>query len=115
MAVARMTAAHDNSVRTALERAEDEYRIHAAGAGNSDYLDIRRIGCAVRSGKVGSGVGTPVAAERHDLRAKFRVSFIHRHIASSSAIICLFEKPFRSIAPDGRRRCMRRIPGKPLR
>src|SRR5699024_1054073 len=45
-------------------------------------------------------VAAPVAAERHDLWSEFFFCF-YRHIASTSARICLFENPCRSIAPDG--------------
>ena len=35
------------------------------------------------------------------LYTSFLFGFFYRHIASTSAMICLVENPFRSIAPDG--------------
>lgn len=99
MAVAGVAAAEDHAVGSALEGTEDEHRVHTAGAGNADDLYIRGVLKPVRSGEIGTGVGAPVATERDDLRLEF--VFIHRHIASTSARICLLEKPERSIAPDG--------------
>ena len=97
MAVARMTAADDDAVRAALERAQDEHRIDAAGTGHADDLDLGGIGQAVVARKIGARIGAPVAAKRHD----FRFIFAYRHNASTSAMIWALEKPFRSIAPDG--------------
>ena len=93
-----MAAAKDHAVRAALERAQDEHGVHAAGAGNADDLDVGGVIQAVGTRKVRAGVGAPVAAKGNDLG--FERLYI-LHIASTSAIIWLFEKPFRSIAPDG--------------
>ena len=93
-----MTSADDHAVGAPLERAKHEQRIHAAGAGNADDLDIRRIGQTVGAGQIGARIGAPVAAEGNDLRLKF---VVYLHIASTSAMIWLLEKPFRSIAPEG--------------
>ena len=97
MAVAGMAAAEDHAVRTALERAENEHRVQTAGARDADDLDICGIGQSVRSGQIRACIRAPVAAECHD--GGFP-AFIYLHIASTSARICLFEKPLRSIAPD---------------
>ena len=86
------------AVRAALERAQDEHGVHAAGAGNADDLDVGGVIQAVGTRKVRAGVGAPVAAKGNDLG--FERLYI-LHIASTSAMICRFEKPFRSIAPDG--------------
>ena len=99
VAVTGVAAADYHSVGTALESTKHKERVYAAGAGNADDLDIRGVLKPVRSGEIGTGVGAPVATERDDLRLEF--VFIHRHIASTSARICLLEKPERSIAPDG--------------
>ena len=85
-------------VGAALEGAEYKHGVDAAGAGNTDYLDVGRIIQSVGACEVCAGVGTPVAAESHDFRCEFFILYLH--IASTSAIICLLAKPLRSIAPD---------------
>ena len=70
MAVAGVTAAHDDTVRATLKRAQDKERIHSAGAGNLDDFDISRIMLAGRSGTVSTGIAAPVTAEGHDFRFK---------------------------------------------
>ena len=95
-AVARMAAAKDNAVCAASECAENEHRVYSARAGHADYFNVGRVIKSVVSRKVGAGIRAPVAAKRHYKR----LIFVYLHIASTSAIICLFIKPFRSIAPD---------------
>ena len=97
MAVAGMTAAENYAVGTPLKRFQDKHGIDAAGARHADDFHIGGIVQSVRSRKVGTRIGAPVAAERDD----FRFEFTYRHIASTSAMICLLENPERSIAPDG--------------
>ena len=97
LSASRACAAMESAIRTALERAEDEHGIHAAGAGNADDLNLRGVIQSVIACQVCTGVRAPVAAEGND----FRFIFGHLHIASTSAIICLLAKPLRSIAPDG--------------
>ncbi len=97
MAVARVTAADYNTVRTALECTEYKHGVDTAGTGYSDYLYIGRIGKPVVTCKVSTCVRTPVTAECNYQR----FIFIHLHIASTSAMICKFAKPLRSIAPEG--------------
>jgi hypothetical protein len=58
-----MTTAKDNAVRASLERAKDEHRVHAAGARYADDLYVGRIVQTVRSRKVCTRIGTPVAAK----------------------------------------------------
>ena len=93
-----MASAEDNTVSASLEGTEDEHRIYTAGAGYADDLYVSGIGCTVGTCKVSARIGTPVAAERNDGGSKF---VIYLHIASTSAMICLLVKPFRSIAPEG--------------
>ena len=97
MAVARMAAAEDHAVRAALEGAQHEHGVHAAGAGHPDDLDVGGVAEAVVARQVSARIGAPVAAERYDQR----LILVYLHIASTSAIICRFRKPFRSIAPEG--------------
>ena len=96
-AIADALSDSQTTVGTALKCLENKHGVHAAGAGNADDLDLRRIGEAVASRKVSARIGAPVAAKRHDQR----LIFFYLHIASTSAIICLVENPFKSIAPDG--------------
>ncbi len=96
MAVAGMAAADYNTVGTALKCAEDKHGIDSARAGNADYLYIRGVVQTIVAGKIGARIGAPVAAEGNNKR----FVFVYLHIASTSAEICLFRKPLRSIAPD---------------
>jgi len=100
VAVAGVTAAKDNAVGASLESTEYKHRIDSARTGYSDYLYVCRIIESVRTGEVCSGIGTPVTAERYYQRLEIFV-IIYLHIASTSAIIWLLEKPLRSIAPEG--------------
>ena len=95
-----MASAHDHTIGSFFKGTEDEHGIDTAGTWNTDDLYIRRIAQTAASSKVCSGVTAPVTAECHDLWSEFFLCF-YRHIASTSAIICLLEKPCRSIAPDG--------------
>ena len=102
VAVAGMAAAEDDAVGPALERAQDEQRIDTARARHADDLHFGGIGKPVRPRQVGARVRAPVAAEGDDLRLPALFVFLsYRHSASTSAMISLLEKPFRSIAPDG--------------
>ena len=92
MAVSRMASAHDHTIGSFFKGTEDEHGIDTAGTWNTDNLYIRRIAQTAASGKVCSGVAAPVTAECHDLWSEFFLCF-YRHIASTSAIICLLEKP----------------------
>lgn len=85
MTVAGVASAENHTVSTPLKGAEYENRIYAAGTGNADDLYIRRILKSVRSGKIGSGIRAPIAAESNYFRFKFRIVYLH--IASTSAII----------------------------
>ena len=96
-----MATGDDDAVRSPLERPEDEEGVDPAGAGHPDDLHVGRIGKAAGAGKVSAGIAAPVAAKRHDQGLIFLFGFFYRHIASTSAMICLVEKPFRSIAPEG--------------
>ena len=100
MAVSRMTATHDHAVRTFFEGTQDEHWIDTAGTWNTDDLYICRVTKTAASSQVGSCITAPVTAERYNFRSEFFFCF-YRHIASTSAIICLLENPCRSIAPDG--------------
>ena len=100
MTVSRMTSTHDHTVSTFFKSTEDEHWIDTAGARNTDDLYISRIRKTAASCKVCTCVASPVTAECHDLRSEFFFCF-YRHIASTSAKICLLENPWRSIAPDG--------------
>ena len=100
MAVARMAAADNHTVRTFLKSTEYEHRIYTAGTRNADDFNVGRIFKPVAAGKICSRIRAPVAAERHNSRPIF-VFFIYLHIASTSAIICLLENPSKSIAPEG--------------
>ena len=95
-----MTAAQDHSVCSFFESTENKHRIDPAGARYPDDLDIGRVGQAAASRQIRTRVAAPVAAERYYFRSEFFAS-LYRHIASTSARICLFEKPCRSMAPDG--------------
>ena len=86
MAVSGVASAEDDTVRAALERLQDEHRVHTAGAGNADDLDVRGVSESVGSGKVSARVGAPVAAESdyqrlesfHSLRSSaYRVNLRH--------------------------------------
>jgi len=80
MAVAGMASAQNHAVRTALERPQNEERIQAARAGNSDYLDIGGIFEAVVSSQIRARIRTPVAAKSHDFRCpSFFVRVFHKH------------------------------------
>ena len=85
--------------RSPLEGSQDKHGVHTAGTGHADNLYIHRVSKSAASRQVCACVGAPVAAERYNLRSKFCIFYLH--IASTSARICLFEKPCRSIAPDG--------------
>ena len=98
MAVTGVAAAQDHAISTSLEGPQNEHGVEAAGTGNADDLDIIGIAEPVGTGKVGTGIRTPVAAEGNDGGLEFTV---YLHIASTSAMICLLLKPFRSIAPEG--------------
>ena len=100
MTVSRMAYAQDHTVRTLLKCTENKHRIDPAGARYPDDLDIGRVGQAAASRQIRTRVAAPVAAERYYFRSEFFAS-LYRHIASTSARICLFEKPCRSMAPDG--------------
>ena len=100
MTVSRMASAQDHTVRTLLKCTENKHRIDPAGARYPDDLDIGRVGQAAASRQIRTRVAAPVAAERYYFRSEFFAS-LYRHIASTSARICLFEKPCRSMAPDG--------------
>ena len=96
MAVAGMTAAENHTVRASLKGPQNEHRVEAAGAGNPNDFYVRGILQPIGAGQVGTGIAAPVAAERNDGGRPF---LIYLHIASTSAIICLLENPFKSIAP----------------
>ena len=100
MAVSWMTSTHDHAVRTFFEGTKDEHRVDTAGTWNTDDLYICRVTKTAASSQVGSCITAPVTAERYNFRSEFFFCF-YRHIASTSAIICLFENPCKSIAPDG--------------
>ena len=100
MAVAGMASADDHAVRPSFKGPQDKHGIHPAGTGYPDDLHVRGVREAAAACQIRAGVAAPVAAESHDLRPEFFFCF-YRHIASTSARICLFENPCRSIAPDG--------------
>lgn len=92
MAVPGMAATEDNAVSTPLESPEHKNRINTAGTGDTYDFHIRRIIQTVSSGKVCTGVRTPVAAKSQDtgpesFRPGIGSIFRYRHIASTSAII----------------------------
>ena len=95
-----MATAHNNTIGAALERAKHEEWVDTARTGYTYYFNIRWIIQPVSARKVSARVGTPVAAERDDLRREL-FCFGYWHIASTSAMICLVVNPFRSMAPDG--------------
>ena len=106
MAVAGMAAADNHPICSLLEGPQDKQRIDTAGAGNPDNLYLRRIRQTAGSSQICTGIAAPVAAESNNQRSKFCYLPVYRlmfylHIASTSAINCLLEKPFKSIAPDG--------------
>ena len=103
MAVARMASVDDHAVRPTLERPQNKHRIYTAGARNPYDFNVCRIGKPARPRKVRPCITAPVTAERYDKRFKFALLFFVQflHIASTSAIICLLVKPFKSIAPEG--------------
>ena len=83
MAVTGVTARDDHAVRAALESAEHEHGVNAAGARNSYDLYVCRVVKTVIAGKVSARVGAPVAAKRNYQG----FIFFYLHIASTSAII----------------------------
>ena len=101
MAVPGMAAGDNDAIRPPLKGAQDEHRIHTAGARYPDDLNVRRIRKPARACQIGARIAAPVAAERNDQRLEFFIIFLYLHIASTSAMICLVVKPFRSIAPEG--------------
>ena len=101
MTVSWMTAAQDHSVCSFFESTENKHRIYTAGTGNADDLHICRIGKSAASCQISSCITAPFTSESNDLRSECCFVVFYRHIASTSAIICLLENPWRSIAPDG--------------
>ena len=78
---------------------QDCSSFHSEKIGFADDLYIGRINQTAAAGKVSTCITTPVTAECYNFRSEF--SIFYRHIASTSAKICLLEKPCRSIEPDG--------------
>ena len=76
-------------------------RIDTAGAGNADDLDVGRVGHTAASREIRSGVAATSLQQNATIFGLNSSFFFYRHIASTSARICLFENPCRSIAPDG--------------
>ena len=102
MAVARVATTNDYAVSALLECLQDEAGVYTAGARYANDFYVCRVSQTARTCKVSTCIRTPVTAKRYDVRGKF---FLFRgyilHIASTSDIICLELKPFRSIAPEG--------------
>ena len=84
MAVAGVATANYNSVSPALKRTKHEGGIEAAGARDTDYLDVCGIAHSSRARKVRARIAAPVAAERDYCRLPF---IVYLHIASTSDII----------------------------
>ena len=101
MAISGVAAAQNYAVGSALERLQYEHWIDAARTGHADYFNVCGIRKSAGSGKIGSGIRTPVAAESHDVWHELLVFGYFLHIASTSDMICDELKPLRSIAPDG--------------
>ena len=68
MAVAgRMAAGNDHAVGAFGESLEDEGRLDAPRAHEPDDVHVGRLLHAGDAGRVGRGVGAPVAEETHDV------------------------------------------------
>ena len=95
VAITGVTAAKYNAVGSLLKRLQNEHRVYAARARHADYFYVCRIRKSARSGKVGAGIRTPVAAKRNYVRHElfifmqvFGFYFVYAlHIASTSDII----------------------------
>lgn len=97
MTVARMAAANYYTVGSSLKCTQNKHGIYSARTGDTDNFNVSGIRKSVVAGEVGTRVGAPVTAKSQYQR--FIVVYLH--IASTSAIICEFAKPLKSIAPEG--------------
>jgi hypothetical protein len=73
MAVAEVSPAHQHSVRSLCECIDDEIGVNHTGAHGSNDPCIGRILDPCNTGKIGSGIGTPVAAKRENQRLELVV------------------------------------------
>jgi hypothetical protein len=72
MAIADVSAAHEDPIRTFLKGLEDVMGRDSGGAHHPDVPHVGRILEAAHSGKIGAGVSAPVAKESEDPWFKFR-------------------------------------------
>ncbi len=96
VAVTRMAAADQHPVRPVQQGLDDEGRIYPCRAHHADDPHVRRVVYAARAGKIGPGVGTPVAEEPDDLGFE-----AHASTPSIWAKICSSVKCRAAIALDG--------------
>jgi len=75
MAVAEMSACHQNSVAPAFQCLNNEQRIHATRTHDPDGSHIRRVLKPRHPCKVSPGIGAPVAEKRNDFG--FKLFHIH--------------------------------------
>jgi hypothetical protein len=66
MAVAEMSAGHQNAVAPAFERLNNKERIDAPGTHDPDGSHIRRVLKPGHPCQVGPGIGAPVTEKRND-------------------------------------------------
>lgn len=66
MAFAGMSAGHPYSISTLPECGQNEFGTHAAGAGDPDHPDIRRVFHPAHPCQVCCAIGTPVAQKTYN-------------------------------------------------
>jgi hypothetical protein len=71
MAVADVSAAHQNAVGPHLEGLENKVRGDPARTHDPDHPNVRRVLQSTDPGEVSPGIGAPVAAESDNLGFKF--------------------------------------------
>jgi hypothetical protein len=63
MAVADVSAAHQDTVSAKLEGLQDEIGRDPSGTHDPDHPDVGRVLDATHPGEIGAGISTPVAAK----------------------------------------------------
>jgi hypothetical protein len=77
MAVAEVSAAHQNAVGPHLEGLENKVRGDPARTHDPDHPNVRRVLQSTDPGQVSPGIGAPVAAKSDDFWFEFSS---HEHI-----------------------------------
>lgn len=117
MTVTRVAAGHQDPIRPSLKSPQYQHRIHPSGAGYPDDSQVGGLLQPADPGQVSPGITAPVTAKSDYFRLPLAISrfsciavlhlrcitvfrCIYRHAASTSAINCSLENPFRFRAPD---------------